>query len=197
MAAFPTYEEIGFVNPLSIKLRFKTLVSNFNDLGEEKRRRKWLFPKRDITLSYEYITKVNATTLWQFYMDRFGAYQSFRFFMPLCHIVSYEGEYVGTGDGSTLIYTLPSHQGSTVKIYLDSVEQSGGGVDYTFASQGGADNADKVTFIVAPSSGERITMDFAGALVVKCRFKEDELSFDEFYNLLTTVGINLRGLLNN
>lgn len=197
MAAFPAYEDIGFANPLSIRLRFKTLISNFNDLGEEKRRRKWLYPKRDITLSYEFITKANATTLWQFYMDRYGAYGAFRFFMSLGHIVPYEGEYVGTGDGSTTTYNLPSHQGGSVKIYLDGIEQTGGGVDYTFTSQGGADNADKVVFTVAPGDGERITMDFAGILVVRCRFKEDELTFDEFYNLLTTLGVELRGLLNS
>jgi len=199
MATYPGYSEIKYINPVTIVTQYKTLISNFNDLGEEKRRRKWLYPKRNITLSYAYLSIANATTIWQFYKDRSGAYQSFSFFLDSTYDddKSYEGEYVGTGDGSTVLFNLPSKNATDYTLYIDGVEQTAGGVDYTFGDNDGLDGADTATFEAAPASGERITYDFTGILKVRCRFAEDNLSFEEINNKLVTTGITLQGLLNS
>ena len=194
MAAFEEYSSIPYMNPLIIDLRFKTLVSAFDEEGEEKRRRKWLFVKRDVTLSYKYLSRTDARTLWQFYIDRYGSYEAFNFFLN--YLDTYEGEYVGTGDGVETIFNLPSKNGSTYSIYVDGVLQTGGGVDYDFGTGTGADGADKVTFVAAPSDGEYITYDFVGILKVRCRFAEDNLSLEQIHNRFVSIGIILRGLLN-
>jgi hypothetical protein len=194
MALFPSTTTIGVANPLKITMRFKTLKTSFDELGKQNRKRKWLYPKRDIVLSYEWITKAEALTLWQFYQARYGSYESFNIFIEYSD--SYVGEYVGTGDGSTTIFNLPSKNASAYTLYKDGIVQSGSGVDYTFGSLGGADGADKVTFIVAPAAGERITFTFTGNLKIHTHFKEDSLTFEAFYDRLMKMGITLEGDLN-
>ena len=45
MASFPSLTSVPYTDPVSIGIRFKTLVSNFDNLGEEKRKQKWVYPK--------------------------------------------------------------------------------------------------------------------------------------------------------
>ena len=194
MAEFPDYSSIPYVNPLVISMNFKTLISNFDRYGEEKRKRKWLFPKRSVTLSYRYISRANARTIWQFYQARSGAYEAFNFFTMYAD-EAYVNEYVGIGDGSTTVFNLPSKNGSSRTVYIDGVAQADP-ADYSFTAEGGADSADKVEFVAAPNDGEKITYDFAGVLKIRCRFKEDSLSYEQLYNRLNNIGITLEGLLN-
>lgn len=195
MAVYPDMiSSVPASDPFSEELEFKTLISRFDDLGEEKRKRKWIYPKRPLTLMYKNITKAQGKTLWEFYKARKGAYEAFNFFYPFSAI--YTDEYVGSGDGATLIFNCPSKEATSSKLYVDGVEQAAGGVDYTFVSEGGTDGADKVTFVAAPSVGERITWDFTGYLKVRARFMEDRLSWETFYNRLVTLGVKLKGLLN-
>ena len=194
MALFPEYDTIGYVNPLVITLNFKTLTSQFDEEGEEKRRRKWLYTKRDITLSYQYISRQDMRMIWQFYQARYGSYQAFNFFLPYAD-ETYVGEYVGTGDGTTVIFNLPSKNASGKIVYIDSSETEET-TDYTYTAVGGTDGADKIEFVVAPNDGERITFDFAGILKTRCRFMDDNLSFEQMYNKFNTVGVKLKGLLN-
>ena len=193
MAKFPEQTDIKAVVPFVEEIQFKTLVSEFDDLGEEQRKQKWLYPKRRVTLRYRLIAKSDAETLWEFYLARKGKYESFNFFFP--HSDSYEGEYVGSGDGSTTVFNLPSKSGASYAVYIDSVAQSEGS-DYTFGSGTGTDGADKVTFVSAPEEGERITYDFTGNLKIHCRFADDLQRFEMFVMWLTTMGITLQGLLN-
>lgn len=194
MAKFPENSDILMEHPQAEKLEWKTLISQFDDLGEEKRKSKRLYPRRNLNVKYANITKTEARTLWNFFNARKGRYEAFNFFLP--HSNTYTGEYVGTGDGSTVIFNLPSKQASGYTLYVNGVAKTGGGVDYTFSSQGGADGADKVTFTTAPADGERITFDFTGYLKVRCRFAEDKLDFETFYDRLVNMGIKLKGLLN-
>jgi len=181
-------------NPISQGLRTKTLFSEFEDLGEEKRRQKKLFPTRDFSIGYEWISKEEARTLWEFYKARAGAYEAFNFFHPWSD--TYDGEYVGTGDGSTTVFNLPAENSSDYTVYVDGVEQTGGGDDYTFSAGGGTDGADKITFTSAPAAGKRITYDFTGNLKIRGRFMEDKLDWDTFYDRLTNMGLKIKGLLN-
>lgn len=195
MAQFPTNTSIGMAEPLDESIAFKTIMTRFDDLGKEQRKQKWLYPRRVLTLKYNHITKANAKTIWDFYMARKGSYEDFRFFYPSSN--TYTTEYVGTGDGSTLIFNLPSYQAASYTLYVNGVAQTAGGTDYTFTSEGGTDGCDKATFVSAPASGARITWTFTGYLVVVCRFAEDNLSFQTLYDRLVSIGLKLQGLLND
>lgn len=195
MAKFPELSSIAPDEPEKTQLRWKTLISSFDDLGYETRKQKWLYPRRTITLQYTGHSKADGLTLWQFYLDRKGAYEAFNYFLGYSN--TYEGEYVGTGDGSTVIFNLPAKNSSAYTVYKNGVGQSGGGVDYTFAAGGGTDGADKITFVAAPAAGDRITYDFTGNLKIRCRFAEDNLDYDTFWDRAVNMGIVLEGLLNS
>lgn len=181
------------VNPFSESIEFRTLGSEYEG-GESVTKQKWLFPKRSFPLKYKNITTANARTLWQFFMGRKGKHLPFNVFLPWAS--PYTGEYVGTGTGTTAIYNLPSMLASGYTVYVGGAEQTGGGVDYTFTAAGGEDGADKITFTTPPAAGAYITFDFSGRLKVRCKFGEDLMSFDTFYNRLVTTGLTLKGQLN-
>ena len=193
MAEYPS--TVAYNVPFSVNHLWKTLTSNFDDQGKEKRRRKWLYPKRDISLVYNNnISYIEARTLWQFYLDRHGSYNAFSFFFSESD--TYEGEYIGTGDGSTVLYDLPGKSTSTRTVYVAGSTMSTG-TDYIPSAGVGGDGADIITFLVAPADGDRITLDFSGLLRVTCRFNEDQLSYEQFYLRLTQMGVQLKGLLND
>lgn len=194
MAAFPSLTSVLYISPFSEQIQFKTLVSRFDELGEEKRKQKWLYPRRHVSIGYKWLSLADGSTLWQFYLDRKGAFEAFNLFYSRSD--TYEGEYVGTGDGSTTVFNLPAKSATGFVLYKNGVEQSAGGVDYTFGSGSGADGADKVTFVAAPSDGDRIICDFTGILKVRSRFAQDIQDFDTFYLLLIHMSIRLKGLLN-
>lgn len=192
MAKFPDNSTIGMLEPLSESIEFRTGVSPFEE-GEEKRRQKWLYPKRHPVIRYQSISKTNARTVWQFFLDRKGAYEGFNFFNPLTN--TYLREYVGTGDGSQTVWNLPSKGAASYTLYLGVLPQTPT-TDYTFSSGGGEDGCDKVTMVVAPNAGDVLTWDFTGYLKVRCRFAEDILDFETFYDRLINMGIKTKGLLN-
>ena len=207
MATYPNTTDAPYSNPVSIGMRFKTLVSNFDDLGEEKRKQKWLYPKREVTLKYESLSKSEAKTLWQFYQARRGAYESFVWFestgIGATAYNTYVNEYVGTGDSSTLVFNLPAINSSSVHtLYSAGVAVSTS--DYTFDAKGGSNGEDKITMISSTAGGlpvitstERITYNFTGRLKIRCRFAEDIFSFENFYDRLVNMGIKLNGVLNS
>jgi hypothetical protein len=182
------------MEPWSESIQFRTLKSRFEDLGHPSRKKKWLFPRRNPPIKYRDLTKANGRTLFQFYVDRGGSYEAFNLFCP--NSDTYSGEYVGTGNGSTLIFNLPSKLATSYTLYVDNVAKTGGGVDYTFSSEGGADGADKVTFAAAPADGARITFNFTGYLKIHGCFAEDNLDFETFYNRLVNMGMKINGELN-
>ena len=194
MAAFPELSSIAPDEPEKVRIGWKTLISAFDDLGYETRKQKWLYPRRTITLQYTGHSKTDGRTLWQFYLSRKGAYEAFNYFVGFSN--TYTGEYVGSGDGATVIFNLPAKNSSAYTVYKNAVAQSGGGVDYTFAAGAGADGADKITFVAAPDAGDRITYDFTGNLKIRCRFAEDYLDFETFWDRAVMMGIVLTGLLN-
>jgi hypothetical protein len=190
--AYPTSTAVPFVEPVKQEIKWKTLITPF-DQGEENRRQKWLFPKRDLTLKYNYLTKAQMNILWAYYLSMKGAYTAFNFFLPYSD--TYVKEYVGTGDASTTVFNLPAKTSSSYTLYVDDVAKTAGGVDWTFASAGGTDGADKATFNSAPAAGAYITFSFTGFLKVRCRF-EDTFDYDTFTTYLMGTGVKLKGLLN-
>lgn len=200
MAKFPEYTSVAPVNPIRPRIRFKTLRSKFGTEGTPNRKQQWLYPKRDIVLQYNYITKTDAETLWEFYLARKGSYEAFNYFMPepKSTYPDYTGEYVGIGDGSATVFNMPSKVATSVTIYIDGIEysQAGNPADVTFTSEGGIDGADKIEFNSAPSSGAKITADFSGTLKLRVTFKEDYFDYEVFYDRLVNIGLELKGELN-
>ena len=205
MAIFPSPSAAPYGNPVTWEMEFKTLRSNFDDLGEEKRKRKWLYPKRNISLKYPAITRGEAETIYEFYQARSGSYGAFVWFESTGRgdaYRSYSSEYTATGDSTTLIFNLPAKGSSiTHDVNLDASVVSTS--DYTFAAGGGGDGEDKVTFISstaggigAPTSTQRMTYDFTGRLKIRCRFAEDRLTWENFYDRIVNTSITLKGLLN-
>jgi len=193
MTVFPSFSTIRFKAPFSEEIEFRTLIGRYGSESSEQRKQQWLFPKRNLSIGYENITIANARTLWQFYLSRKGSYEAFNLFYS--RYDTYTTEYIGTGDGSTTVFNLPCKNSSSRTVYINydsQVEDT----DYTFSALGGIDGADQITFSVAPSAGGYITISFIGQLKVRCRFAEDRLSFDTFYEQLITMSLKLKGLLN-
>jgi len=197
MAIFPDYSSIPWSTPVEIDIVFKTLIASFDEIGKENRKQKWLYPKRNITLVYKNISLSNMETLWQFYLARAGSYEAFNFFLPTPNYgsESYIKEYVGTGDGSTKTFNLPSKNATGRTLYEDNTAYAEGAF-WTFTDSGGADGADRCIFATAPPNGARISFSFTGRLKVHCRFSDDYLSMSRMHSSLISTGIILKGLLN-
>lgn len=195
MAAFPDLlTGVKPIYPIEEKIIWKTLFSQFDDLGEETRKQKWLYPKRDFSLKYNYISQANIDTLWEFFNARKGSFEAFNLFLTVSN--SYLTEYVGTGDGTTTVFNLPSKTASSYTLYKDGTTLTGGGTDYTFGAATGADGADRVTMVTAPAAGAKLSFSFTGYLKIRCRFLKDDFTYETFVNSLHSTGIELKGLLN-
>jgi hypothetical protein len=204
MAVYPNPSTTPYVNPVTWEQEWKTLRSNFDDLGEEKRKQKWLYPKRNITLKYNAITKDQAESLYEFYQARKGSYNAFVWFEStgIGAYKSYSSEYVAGMGTTTLVFNLPA-TGSSQTLAVNVGGAATATSNYTFSAGGGPDGEDKITFvsssaggITAPASTKYITCDFTGRLKIKCRFSEDRLSWENFYDRLINTGVRLKGLLN-
>ena len=189
MAAYPDYSAVPQHEPYEEEIQFKTLISQFDDQGQEQRKQKWLYPRRVVNVKHLYVTKTQARTVWEFYKARGGSYEAFNYFVP--DATAYTGEYVGTGDGVTTSFNLPCKDISSRTVYIN-----GSPVGATIATAAGADGADLIRFGSAPSAAERITISFTGRLKIHCRFAEDQMSFETLYNRMVSSGVKLQGLLN-
>jgi len=183
-------ETIKPSSPLEIESRYRTVITQF-DTGIEFRRRKWRFPRRSVTLKFPYITQEETETLWNFYVARKGSYESFYWFDYLKQ--NWIDEFVGRGDGTVVTFDLPGKEidETTLKVYIDGVEQQVGTAGYTFSAGTGVNGEDQIVFSTAPSLGSLITCDFNGRLRLKVRFKDDILTKYRFTNIIQSIGITL------
>lgn len=194
MAVFP--ESITPVYPVIIEPQWSTLISE-TDGGGEQRRQKSLYPRFNVRLQFTHLSAAEAQTIWDFYMARKGAFESFYFFDVLPGLgiaTSYDGLYVATGDGTTDIFDLPGKSTSSQTVYVDG---SSTAYSYSILTGGGDGDADRVDFTVAPALGTSISCDFAGRLRINCRFAHDALPKELFMTVLTKFGIELKGLPGN
>jgi hypothetical protein len=190
MTAFPSETNVKITSPLGEQIGYSVLIQNAGLEGIEFRKLKTLYPRRVLSLSFENRTLAQANYLWAFYLSCKGPFTAFRYFFQKTDV--YVQEYVGTGDGSTTIFNLPSKSAASYTMYSNGSSTSA----YTFSSSGGTDGCDKATFSPAPASGAILTWSFTGQLVVRCRFKEQYMDFDTFYRTLVSSKISLQGLLN-
>lgn len=201
MAVLPEISSVPYAAPVGKGIQFRTLVQEFES-GIPTRKKKRTYPRRLYQLRYSnYIDYTEIQTLYQFFIARAGRFEDFVFFDRNPNHV-YVKEYVGTGDGSTTEFNLPSLNATEYTLYIDDVAQSEGeesgssGVDWTFHAANGDGGEDTCKLAVAAAEGERITFSFKGRLKGRCIFDEDEMSFEEFWNKYVTTGIRLKGLLN-
>lgn len=178
--------------PESVTIKTRNLKGQMES-GVTRVKNKWAYPLRDATLNFTQPTKAEAALLWQFYCDRLGGFEAFNYFLHYEN--TYSGEYVGTGDGTTTAFNLPSKSATSTAVYIDSAikEET---TDYTLDLGAGADDADRLTFAVAPVAGQRITYDFTGRLKIRGRFADDEMTYDTFWDRLVTTGLKISGELN-
>lgn len=184
MAAFPSTPSPTFV--YGLEPRWRTLITEF-DSGEEQRRKKQLYAKYDISLSYYGLESTNSNTLYEFYQARNGAYEAFHFFDPLSS--THVNIYVGTGDGASTAFDVPGKQTTAHTLYVN-----GSSVGATVTTASGTDGSDSFVFGTAPTSTQILTAKFTGQLRVRCRFAEDNLSRENFSKDLFQYGIKLKGL---
>jgi len=202
VAKFPEYGDLPIDPSYDLRIKWKTLINRFNDEGQENRKQKWLYPRRDFSIVCKNITKANAEVLWEFYNARKGSYGEFNFFVPEPEETypSYTGEYVHVGDGSTDVFNLPCKWSSARTLYVAGIVQTEDD-DYTFTALGGEDGADKIDFedssMSPPSNGAVILLNFTGILKVRCRFAEDIMSFKVFMDRVATIGVEITGLLHD
>lgn len=189
MAIFP---DVAPLDPENVTILFRN-VKSVMESGAPRVKNKWPFPLRNLKLQFIVPDKSIAAQLWQFYVARKGGYEAFTYY--LYQINSYVGEYVGTGDGVTTVYNLPSAQASDYTVYVNGGAQELG-VAYTFSLTGGADGADKITFANPPPVGEHITVNFTGYLKIRCRFAEDEMDYTTFMNRIVNTGLSIEGVIN-
>lgn len=191
MAFFPELSTIK-IEQLDMEDTFNNIESKFGDTGVRKVRRKSLFQKRNVKLKYSDVTQAEIRTLKQFYLDRYGSYESFYFGTALSDV--YEGEYVQTGDGSTLAFNLPSVNASSRQLYVDNVVWQET-TDWVFTALGGTDGVDLCTMIAPVNDGLHITYDFSGELIIRCHFNKDKVSYSYFHNVWADIKFGIEGEL--
>ena len=186
MATFPAAP--APVYPCVVNPIWKTLVSDYEG-GGEQRRQKWLYAKYDVKLNYNALSEADAEILWAFYMARKGAYDSFYFYD--LYAFDHVGLYIATADGVIDTFDIPGKSTSSRTLYEDSSVISSG---FSYLTGGGDSDADRVEYTAAPAVGTIITIDFTGYLRIKCRFKEDQLSRENFITTLFKYGLELKGI---
>jgi hypothetical protein len=74
---------------------------------------------------------------------------------------------------NTKTYDLHGKTCTSVVVYVNGVQKTGGGTDYTFVSGGGAALADRITFVSYQTQGHLITADYDAYARIKARFSDD------------------------
>lgn len=187
MAQFPTVPAPNY--PYDLVINWKTIITAF-DSAVEQRRQKQTYAKYDVDLNYDILTEVEFQTLWNFYVARKGALETFYFYTFTA--TDWIGLYCRTGDGTTVTFDIPGKSTSAHVIYNNGLVVSS--LDYTILYGGGTEGSDRVTFTAAPVKNAIITCDFTGFMRIRCRFEEDKMTKTGFEVALYKTGLKLKGL---
>lgn len=167
---------------------YKTLISAF-DTDNEQRIAKRQFAIFDVKLKFPSLAQADARLVWKFYCSQKGSFGGFYWFAPESD--EYEGLYVCTADSAATTWDLPGKSTSSRVLYENGLTKSSG---FSYLTGGGQGGADRIQFTGAPAAGNVYSIDFAGILRVKCRFKQDRLPKEYFDYLLYQMGLELKGL---
>jgi hypothetical protein len=186
MATFP--ETPAPVN-MTVSPVFRTVIANLGS-GDEERKIRQQFAKFDVTLEYLKMSDADMETLWQFYIARKGAGNSFYAYDQYVSM-AHESIYLGTGDAVEDIFDLSGRTTSGLTIYFDNIPQGSG---WSKLTGGGKSESDRIDFDTAPSAGVIISADFTGYLRIKCRFLNDNMDRLTFHRVVHGIGLQLKGL---
>lgn len=204
MSKFPAnnLSRLAFPKEINVKIiGGDTIVVKFDDKGVEQRKQKRAYVTRDVTLKYKEILKSDIRKIWQYQIDRGGSFEAFSLFLDtdLAEYMTtdiYEDEYVGSGDSAVTMFELPSKGATSYALKVNGTLKTES-THYNFTGEVGGDGEDRINFVSPPTSGEVITWDFTGFLKIRCRFQDDEMEFDDMFNLIMSSELKFRGLLNS
>ena len=170
---------------LEESIGFKTLITPMES-GLERRRAKWTYGLRSYRLKLFAYTKSDMDTVWDFYIARKGAYDTFIVKIPTEYTVTTEA--IGTGDGVATQFMLDEFPvdttAGTFTMYVDSVEAT------ATLSNNFSGEFSYVTFSSAPANEKAITGDYE--FCFRVRFAEDNLTRELLAYQLLSAGILLR-----
>lgn len=153
--------------------RFKTEVVE-SETGIEQRRRRAPLSRQVIEAAFAPRENIRALVqdVEAFFEERGGMAEAWVLFD---HDAGWQHRkvYVGVGDGTTTIFTLPAKQGSTGHaVYLSNVLTASG----WSVSNDGANLRQRITFTAAPTVGTIIRVTFTGQRAFVGRFASDDLA---------------------
>jgi uncharacterized protein (TIGR02217 family) len=169
------------------KIKFTTLIFEGDIPGKERRHNKSESGIRSLLLQLKTQTEAVMDTIWDFYVARKGAYDTFWIKFPTSKNSKRLAESVGTGDGAETVFTLDCFpiDTSTLKVYLDGVLQTSG---YTVTNNLTTEAAE-VTFTNPVGDNVVVTADYE--YYIQVRFAIDELDRELFAYLLYNTSLEL------
>ena len=179
-------------NPLTLSpefgleeiVKFKTLITEFED-GTEQRRSKWAYPLREYRLNLKWYSETNMDTIWDFYIARKGAYDTFWVLIPTEYQVTLEG--IGTGNGATKAFQLDEFPvnttAATFTLYADGVAKDGSLANNTTTEIATA------TFDAAPDADDPLTASYQ--FYFQVRFADDDMTRSLMAYQLLHAGLKL------
>jgi len=158
--------------------------------GREIRQAQQQYPVREFTLTYEVLRSAPAyaelQTIEGFLLSQLGTYGQFLWQDNCTPDYQVTGGSVGTGDGTTLAFTLTRNWGGFAEpvgyvfptgltaVYFNGVVQS--------ASLYSVVSPNQLVFATAPAAGTNITADFS--FYFQVRFSTDNMELEEFMSML-------------
>ena len=181
-------EEFWFpVNiPFEENINWNTLVTAYED-GKEQRRQKWSTPKRAYAIALKGRTNTIMQQVWDFYVARAGAYDTFYFENPNESPKSMESsQTVATGTNDTFQFANYPWISGDIVVYKNSVASGDENTDWTIDKTNG-----RITFVAnrLPEADAVIAADYAFARVV--RFADDKLNRQMFNYKLFNSSLKL------
>ena len=169
---------------LEESIDFKTLITEMED-GDEKRRAKWTWGLRRYKLRLYAYTKTNMDTIWDFFIARKGASDTFLVKIPAEYEI--ETEAIGTGNGVRTTFTLdefPVDTSANFTMYVD-----GSSVSATLSNNFDTEFS-YVTFDSAPTNTKAVTGDYH--IYFRVRFMNDRMTRNLMAYLLLSAGLELK-----
>ncbi len=190
-AVFPTLpgQSIEVSRAPGFSTRIQAAVS-----GKETRAAFMLYPKYRLTAKFDVIRDEQGLselqTIEALFLQMRGAHDSFLVSAPSDNAVT--NMLFGSGNGLTKVFQLTRTRGAggfgftepvqnlaappTIKVAGSVVSDS----NYSISASG------LLTFVTAPASGANLT--WSGSYYYRCRFVEDELTFDRFLENMWSLG---------
>lgn len=182
-AIFPSLVGLSF--PVKRAPQFNTIVQQAAS-GREVRAALRTYALWDWELCFDYLSSAAAIADWQnllgFYLQRQGSYDAFLFNDTDDNTVT--GQFVGTGDGTTVAFQLIRTLGGALDLVTDlngaPVIKNNGSIVSSGNYTVGMNSSGIVTFNTAPLAGHAIT--WTGSYYWRVRFKEDSNQYEKFAN---------------